>query len=326
MKIVFRADAGEGIGDGHLSRDLALAEALRAKGADVVLLTRPGASHSRNAWQEAGLEIVTWNFQPGSNEDANTVAEFIKSQAADLLVVDHYAFGCGSLDALFETTRIALFDDLAQINPKVDLVINQNPGAESRYAQSYTQATDKALGSAFCCLRKGVVQQPPAPRTDILIAFGNAQPGNVSAEIVETLARTGTRLNVVLPQTCERPDYSCVSYLAPQDFAPLLAAAKVAIIGGGVTSLEACYLGTPSVILPISDNQIPGAEALAADGLAICVRRPSDAASAALDLLNNDIRRLEMEAGGRLKIDGAGPERLAQRIFGLLQSEWKHLR
>ncbi len=318
MKIVFRADAGDGIGDGHLSRDLALAEALRKLGADCRLLTRPENTASRSAWVTRSFAVEDWLYPAGKYQDIKAILDYLDTTRAHALVVDNYAFDEYALNTLSRRNSLVVFDDLAVIDPSAELVINQNPGAQTWCSTAYNNALKRALGSKFACLRRTIVDQPSISREGVLIAFGNAQPNGLSTTIATILSNAGEKVTIVAPETAMIPNLPNVTVKKPQDFAPLLAAAEVSVIGGGVTSLEACHLGTPSIVLPLADNQVAGAQALASDGSAICVTTPKEAAFAAVSLLNDDGLRYRISLAARRVADGMGPQRLAKLILDTL--------
>jgi spore coat polysaccharide biosynthesis predicted glycosyltransferase SpsG len=90
---------------------------------------------------------------------------------------------------------------------------------------------------------------------------------------------------------------------------------------GGVTSLERCCLGLPSLVVTVADNQRPGTAALARSGALIDLG-PLEALSA--DRLAASLRsfiadRAARHAVGRAAMavtDGLGAERVRNAVLG----------
>jgi UDP-2,4-diacetamido-2,4,6-trideoxy-beta-L-altropyranose hydrolase len=142
----------------------------------------------------------------------------------------------------------------------------------------------------------------------------------LSESIVQELRAkdASTMISVVAPDNItSAPPTALLERFSPQPLAPLLARARGAIIGGGVTALEAAYLGTPTVILPIANNQRPGAGALAGAGAAICVKSAPQAGDKMIQLIENPSALEQMSLKARRLVDGQGPARLATLMSSL---------
>lgn len=317
MKVLFRADAGPEIGDGHLMRCFALACALKDNGAEITLLSAPNKSQSRALWQ-SHFKVIDWPHSADLATETAALLPYLETESVDALVIDSYAFDAAILTQLSKKTRCAIFNDLGDVDAPVALVINQNAGGED-YAGAYTRAEKTALGPAYACLGSQITAQRPCARRGILISFGNAQPDGLSKTIVQELRAkdTSTMISVVAPDDITITPDALLKRLSPQPLAPLLAQARGAIIGGGVTALEAAYLGTPTVILPIADNQRPGAGALAGAGAAICVKSAPQAGDKMIQLIENPSALEQMSLKARRLVDGQGPARLATLMSSL---------
>jgi len=178
MKIVIRVDASTQIGTGHIMRCLALAEALRDKGATVQFICRaitgnlndhifshgfsvhclpiPDAGCSTDLGTElpphgSWLE-VDWKLDLAQSMNAVKAM----TSAADWLIVDHYA-----LDHRWESgmrkgaRRIMVIDDLADRTHDCDILLDQNyfDNPESRYVSCVSADCRLLLGPQFALLR-----------------------------------------------------------------------------------------------------------------------------------------------------------------------------
>jgi spore coat polysaccharide biosynthesis predicted glycosyltransferase SpsG len=85
-------------------------------------------------------------------------------------------------------------------------------------------------------------------------------------------------------------------------------------------SLEAAMMGVPMVLLPVADNQRPGAQSMARAGAAVTVSSAEAAAEAARLLLGDPGETARMSRQGRELVDGRGPERILAALEG---SVWR---
>ncbi|MFZ5547955.1 MAG: UDP-2,4-diacetamido-2,4,6-trideoxy-beta-L-altropyranose hydrolase [Pseudomonadota bacterium] len=214
MKVVFRVDASERIGSGHLVRCATLAGALRVRGADVLFLCRalPGAwgdwlDRQGLRWRDLGPAAgslapragdpphahwlgVTWE------SDAADTARALGGERQDWLVVDHYA-----LDARWEQAlrphaqRLLAIDDLADRSHDVDVLLDLNLHADmaSRYAGRVPAGTRPLLGPRFALLRPafataraGLAARGQAVQR-VLVFFGGVDAANSTGRVLEAL-------------------------------------------------------------------------------------------------------------------------------------------
>jgi UDP-2,4-diacetamido-2,4,6-trideoxy-beta-L-altropyranose hydrolase len=101
----------------------------------------------------------------------------------------------------------------------------------------------------------------------------------------------------------------------------LMANADVAISGAGSTCWEMCFLGLPSIVIDVAENQRPIAEELDRRGIAIHLGSsrdvtPEKIAAELKTLLAARERRATMSETGRNLVDGRGAERVASAMTG----------
>ncbi len=101
--------------------------------------------------------------------------------------------------------------------------------------------------------------------------------------------------------------------------AELMRWADVAVSGAGSTCWEMCLLGLPAVVLDLAENQIPIARGLVQNGVAAHVSRAQAGwegilAERVKSLLASAQERTSMSARGRKLVDGAGAERVVQKM------------
>lgn len=222
MRILFRTDADAQIGTGHLMRCLALADVLRAEGADCGFLCRVAglgvlaakitdAGHAllglpEVAANDAGTELPQLAHEkwlPGGwrNDVAASLCKLEGQPVADWLIVDHYA-----LDSRWEqamrvaAARIMVIDDLADRQHDSDLLLDQNRvlGMETRYAGRLPERGKLLLGPKYALLRAefsravaASARRAVAESPRLLVMFGGADAQNLTLRTVKVLGRVG---------------------------------------------------------------------------------------------------------------------------------------
>lgn len=223
MKVVFRTDASESIGSGHLMRCLTLASALRERGETCAFVCREHLGHHNDLVRSMGFELhvlppptlgipesgalphAGWlgcNWQ----RDATETIAAINAQQPDWLIVDHYA-----LDVSWERAvrpfvkRIMVIDDIADRSHDTDMLLDQNLGRlESDYETLVPSACHLLIGTRYALLRPEFARlrhQSLARRSwprlnHLLIAMGGVDAGNATGAVLDTLPAT------ILPTDC----------------------------------------------------------------------------------------------------------------------------
>ncbi len=103
-----------------------------------------------------------------------------------------------------------------------------------------------------------------------------------------------------------------------QDMARLMAESDLAIGAAGVTSLERCCLGLPTITMVLADNQRAGARALEATGAVVVVDIEGDLAiqlRAKLALLAQPTRLRAMQEAAASVTDGTGTSRVVSTLL-----------
>ena len=105
----------------------------------------------------------------------------------------------------------------------------------------------------------------------------------------------------------------------------LMAWADVAIATAGTTSWELLFMGLPNLVLAISDNQLPISESLGRAEVSINLGWFKNLTSPALSkavthLLNEENVRTKMQRYSRKLVDGAGGNRVANFLIGVLEN------
>lgn len=261
-----------------------LNDAVLARGHGLVVLpaglTERTGDQSYSGWIGASPE-----------EDASQTLEAVRKAGASWLVVDHYG-----LDARWEkpfsevVPRILAIDDLASRAHVCDLLLDQNCG---RLPMDYDGLLPKEarclagpdyalLRPDFPALRKASLERrakTPEIR-HVLISLGGMDADNLTCRLLEALALqdSGTMEKVSVMMSSRAPWLEQVRQMAQYmpvatdvltdvtEVAALMAASDLALGSVGVTALERCCMGLPTLGIILAENQRPGAQALARAG------------------------------------------------------------
>jgi UDP-2,4-diacetamido-2,4,6-trideoxy-beta-L-altropyranose hydrolase len=314
MRVVFRTDASIDIGNGHVMRCLTLAMQLSAYGSTCSFICRPLAGNLIDKISQLGFEVVTLAVSDAPRlaaSNGNTVADYDWEADArhtlsaigsnlDWIVVDHYA-----LDERWEAKvrgaarRLLVIDDLADRHHDADMLLDQNAGRQATDYKGLVPAVCEVLaGPRFALLRSefGVMRRSKLQRNRdkvrrLLVSMGGVDKDNASNAVLDHLAASDlpedTTISVVLGphsphiaavrQRATKMHWPTKVLVDVDDMASLMADSDLAIGAAGVSALERCCIGLPSIIIPVASNQIAGARALARDGaVVIASLEPSD--------------------------------------------------
>lgn len=346
------------MGVGHFMRCLTLADLLAERGATVRFVSRAHEGNLIDAAGERNFRLSvlpapsTAPMQGGSENyaewlgvsqemDAEQTIAAIRDERADWLIVDHYG-----LDSSWEqmlrpyAARLMVVEDLPERRHDCDLLLDQNESG--RIAADYVgRAPEKcqlALGPRYALLRpdyarrRAALGQRNGNLARGLIFFGGSDPHDLTARSLEALSAAEfahLQIEIVVGanyahraalerRSAARPG-THLSGPHPH-LADLLATADFAIGAGGTTMWERMCIGVPSVVVCTAENQRPGCEQLATEGLIHYLGVDDrvdtvDIAAALRDCLRSPQRLVAMSALGQLKVDGLGAARIREALY-----------
>lgn len=274
MRIVLRVDASADIGAGHVMRCLALADAAAACGHRPEFISRALPGNLIEEVRRRGYPCVALE-QPLSDEKADWHAcQLALGELPDWLVVDSYRLGADWESAAGATgARVLAIDDGAGRAHACRLILdhNQIPGNAERYALSAPGA-QQLIGPQYALLRSefvcaaSLIRPPVDMARSLVVCFGGADPVDATSRVLSAIADllpASLQLQVVVGAAYQfLPTLQVVAkrvnahvLCQPPNLAELYAAADLAIGGGGVSALERCALGVPSIVMTIARNQ-----------------------------------------------------------------------
>ena len=285
-------------------------------------------------------EYANW-ISVGELEDARRTIDVIKTskEKFDWMIVDHY-----SLNNLWErelsshVAKIMVIEDLYDRKHECSILLNQNLNSEYNdiYKDLVPNECKKLLGTKYAMLDpiyEKLHKNVPHKTNDIkniLVYFGGADKDNLTGRTLDTLLNLNLldiEINIVIPESHGNAkeiekialvNKNIILHKGYFDLAPLMVQADFAIGAGGSTSWERCCVGLPSVIVAMSENQIPIAKALEKEGLIEFIGQ-SDVGFC--DKLSNSLIKIfKMDTyenwSKRCKefVDGKGVKRVAEAI------------
>jgi spore coat polysaccharide biosynthesis predicted glycosyltransferase SpsG len=187
-------------------------------------------------------------------------------------------------------------------------------------------ARQSLVGPAFMVVDPAVRETPRAVSARrVVIALGGGSRVDLARRIGEHLLRTcpGVEVQIAAGFGAGRPRGSRLTWIGPQrSLAPVLGAAEVAVVAGGITLYEAAALGVPAVAVAIVAAQRPTVRAFVRAGAALGLPTEPTAhrvAALAARLLNDAAQGRALAVRGRRLVDGRGTARVADVLSRLAQ-------
>lgn len=293
MNVYIRVDASIEIGTGHVMRCLTLAGRLREQGASVRFICREHNGHLCDLIEANGYKVLKLHLPQEKRKvsvalrhihllgvplsvDAKQTKERLSNDSVDLLIVDHYAIDAEWENSLRDqANKIMVIDDLADRKHDCDFLLDQNfiEDFENRYHSLVPPHCKTFLGPSYVLLRAEFYNRlnEQKLRTGavkrMLIFFGGMdntnETGKALASVLD-MGRTDLQVDVVVGRSnrnlkeissiCNRYDYLHF-HCQIDNMAEMMSQADLSIGAGGTTTWERCFLGLPSLVLSIANNQ-----------------------------------------------------------------------
>lgn len=310
LRVLYRVAAGPRIGFGHLLRMRALADAVGG----TAWLTVRGGRRAITTAHELGFHVVP---------------DGVSWSGIDVLVIDDP-----------DATQQARWVRRGQDAGTAVVVVQDTPGVSadlvvqpSALAVAPPAGAGMLVGPRFALLDlrlapRAARQARRAPR--VLVALGGgAHVRRVAQPLVHALRARVPDVDILVAGgfAARLPPIAQAQWVRPgrAAFLAALADCDAAIVAGGVTILEACVTGTPSVGLAVVPAQRPAIRALSRAGAVVdavaLASTPAGRARAAREvarLLDDRAfsRRLSRQA--RVIVDGQGALRVARALRALV--------
>jgi UDP-2,4-diacetamido-2,4,6-trideoxy-beta-L-altropyranose hydrolase len=346
MRVAFRADASTGLGSGHVMRSLTLAEALVRGGASVRFVSRENDGNLCDLVAARGIPVerlpvrqgearLDDSWLGGSWEVDARQTKAALAAGVDWLVVDHYGIDERWERALRDVTqRIMVIDDLADRPHDCDLLLDQNLATDAveRYAGKVPVEALLLLGPRYALLQPDYAQLRDraagrsGPVRRILVSFGGGDVMNLTGRCVRaflSLNRRDVTLDVVIAghdgqvEAVRRAAAGHANVHVHErlpTLAPLMAAADLAVGGGGSSAWERLCLGLPTIVVTLADNQRAVARELHQQGVVTWLGHHAEvdepAIAAALTMAMERGSNEDWSRRAMALVDGQGTQRV----------------
>lgn len=344
MQVVFRVDASTQIGTGHVMRCLALAQPRQdTQGQAIFIVANPIPALEERLKSE-GMKVIHLAAEPGSLADAKETAALAHQFNASWVLLDGYHFGSEYQKTIKISGLSLLFiDDYGHAEHYyADFVLNQNICADEQWYNNREPYTQLLLGTRYALLRRefwqwqGWQRTVPPVAKKVLVTLGGADPDNFTLKVIQSLQIVEVEeLEAVVVVGGSNPHYENLK-IAVQDsrypiqvqqnvtnMPELMAWADVAISAGGSTCWELAFMGLPSILLILADNQRAIAQKLATLNLAVNLGWHQDVTIEEIGLalresIGDRPKRETMSKRERELVDGNGARRVVSEMVNML--------
>lgn len=340
-QLVIRADAGPGIGTGHVMRALALGQAWREAGGHVDFVTvNPAEILLARLEKEGFLVHLLPEAHPGTQdweETARTLAAF----EDPWLTLDGYHFDPAYQALVRDAEASSLFiDDMAHLDRyAADILLNQNAHAGS-LDYRHPPETRLLLGLDYVLLRQefqpDARPDPEIPKTArrVLVTFGGVDPLHLTEKSVDALNRLDAPgLEAVVIATRDNGERASLKAAVEEsrhdirledsvsEMTRWMEWADLAVCSGGTTVWELAFMGVPSLVIATSPPERLLVQGLDEVGLFESWKRGEEVNPSALafrmkNLMRDAAWRGEMSARGQRLVDGRGRNRVIAAMVG----------
>ena len=343
--LALRTDADENIGTGHVMRCMALGQAWRDMGGEVVFITSCNLEGLKRRLKDEGFLVIQIDRRHPHHNDITETKRIAKTLGISWMALDGYHFDEKYfLEIKKSGYPIISIDDIGHLKHYYsNMIINQNLFAKqiSYSCENYTKIF---RGTEYVLLRREFARlrrhrkEIPVIAKKILITMGGSDPQNhtmlalraldkihqkISCEI-KIIIGAGFKYFKDLQEIAEAlPDVHLV--VEPVNMAKLMEWADIAITNAGSTTWELFYMGLPAIFFSSSYNQLVLKNAIAEEDIGITIDENENdervIAETIKHLMANYSYRKRVTGVARALVDGKG----AMRVCNLI-SEYKALR
>ena len=293
-RYVFRVDASNDIGIGHVMRCLTLARRLRDRGGDICFIARTLPDFYRDVILSFGCSIAmlpplgsavdadagpvhaAWLGVHWEDDATHTMLAIDAWGGTDVLVIDHYGIDRRWENLLRTRARlICVIDDLADRTHDCDLLLDQNLVTDpaSRYRGLVPAGCRTFFGPGHALLRPEFqTAQAQMRHRDgvihrIFVFYGGADLNDLTSLTLDALTpRLCAELEIDVVVGAINPHIDSLRarikatphvslHVQPSNIAALMAAADLAFGACGTASWERCMLGLPTIVVISAQNQ-----------------------------------------------------------------------
>ena len=343
MNVVFRVDASNEIGAGHVVRCKALAKTLLNRGHKCTFVSADIAGNHISLLKEDGLNVdlilpkLNMIKYHNENDDIKCCKKLDVFKKADWVIVDHYYLGC-NWQKFIKTLKVKLLviDDRIFISKIADIFLNQNFQEKKSIVinndicKHFIGPKYALIGSEFKdYVQKSIIRKKQNKLDNLIICMGGGDSFAETNEVIEGVINADhiwKSVNIVVGKSCSNissieklvnNNIGWYLHIQTKKMANLLAEADLAITGGGSISWEKCVLGVPSIVKVIEENQEANSKILEDKGCHILIEGNGIKTSVQYTKLINELdlkKTSEMSFKSSLICDSFGTIRIGEEM------------
>jgi spore coat polysaccharide biosynthesis predicted glycosyltransferase SpsG/RimJ/RimL family protein N-acetyltransferase len=332
INIAIRVDANATLGTGHFGRVAAVYNALSVyEDLQITLLINPASVVYVSAYFPDGTDYIILS------DDGQSAAAAIAQLGdhPDVIYMDHYG-DVSMWESACQAAHIPLvvFDDLDEAQD-APMVFRSIPSVVSKSNTGFVYE-----GAAFIPLSKRGAQPERTHGRGVLrvnVCFGGSDPTGETLKLFDVLSSIDDMVfDVVIGPgnpmtTAEQTKFESVPHIqchrapSPEKLTQLMTEADLALGAGGVMQWERLYLGLPSLVITVAENQKPQIDWMHAQGLLQLIGdhetiSPNNVRQALCAFRDEHDARSAMSQKGMALVDGRGAIRIAAGIRSLALS------
>lgn len=338
IKMYIRVDENSVIATGHVMRCLAIADAFKIRGEDVVFVTAdryPEKIINLRGYKIICLDSV-WNDM---DTEIEKIKEAIDKYSIDILLIDSYYVTQNYLAEIRKCTKVIYIDDMGKMKMDADIVINYaNPDIVD-YNSLYNGADTKLLtGYEYTPLRREFSNRKYHYRLEskkVLLTTGGTDKYSVEYKVADYVIKSASDIELYIIVGRYNRDYDRISMMQNKypdkikvfynidNMADIISDCDIAISAGGTTLFELCACKIPTICFAFADNQIGLTNIFGKKEVMINVGDIRDDITfgvkkilmETLGLLQNDNKRQSMSVAMSELTDGNGAMKIADEIL-----------
>lgn len=340
-RLYIRVDTNEVIATGHVMRCLSIAEAARDEEIETTFILAD--DHATKLLDSKGYEYIVLNTKwDDLDNEIEKIAEVIKRERIEKLLIDTYQVTEKYLRALTEITYTIYLDDLCSfIYPVNAIICYANYYKNFEYERIYSLAVEEGiiksvpkfyLGCQFVPLRKEfskvLTKKIDKKISNILILSGGTDPYDALLYILDTIdTNKYENINVICGHYYNKKSELEKKYREKQgihiynsvsSIIEFMQEADLVISAGGTTLYEICATGTPTISYSFADNQLENVLQFDRDNIikyAGDIREVRINIEEIIEYLEDDVKRKECSKLMQQLVDGKGAYRIINKII-----------
>ena len=339
MNVVFRVDASNEIGAGHVVRCKVLAKKLLERGHHCSFVCADLKGNHISMLKKDGYKV--YSILPKLNEiknhnEANDIIScknLVLFEKVDWVIVDHYYLGF-NWQAFIKSLNVKLFviDDRIFTSINADIFLNQNFKNNQKIIINNKKCIH-LIGPKYVLIRaefqkninKSLLKKKQQKLQNLFICMGGGDSFKETIEAIEGVINANKfweTVNIIVGKACSNINFienivkdkvGWSLHVQTKKIAKLLRDADLAITGGGSICWEKCILGVPSLVKIIEENQRSNSNILEKMGCHIVIKTNKKLASHEYSRLINELdlkRNYEMSLKSSLICDSLGSLRI----------------